>query len=496
MPIVSTGQITIIDQNDARSITAAISSNNGVQQVYTKDESIILYTPSWSTSANTLTPQISVGGLTTAQSWARLQNKKFTLTPGGTALTTASTSTSFVNNSDVAVSTPFTITHAADGSTTASTMAIGANLKDSVGIFTVYFEADYVDAATGLSTRIVAQISLNTVKTGTNAVFITLRGQTAFEEATGQTKNVIAIAADLVRSGGIDTTNLSYKWYENNAADYINGAAYQAGGANQGKFGLKTTTGVAPTGITSDLNQNIPTTAAGNAFNTLVISETAVTDLEVFKVEITDGDSKTYTAYFTVYDVSDPYDVKVISSTGDKMVNGQGNATLTPRVYNGSAEVTTLTGYNFTWYIYDKNGNRSGFIDVNKTGTIGNGTGANITAHTIGTSATITYDGTANTFAAGDLIKCVTAAGDAYIYEVFSSSGNVITIRTPVTNAWLTFSMYAAPTTNQFVNGKIYTVTASGTKSSTGSSVANSQIIVYALDIDVKGNIIVEANRP
>ena len=493
MPIVSTGQITIIDQNDARNITAVISTNNGLQQVYTKDESTILYTPSWFTSNNVLTPQISISGLTTAESWARLTNKKFTASPGGTEFLTASTSTSFVDNSDAVVSTPFTVVHGTNGTSTASTLTIAGNLKSSVGTFTVYFEADFTDSATTLTTRIVTQITLGTVKTGTNAVFITLRGQTAFEEATGQTKNVIAIAADLVRSSGIDTTNLNYKWYENNAADYITGAAYQAGGANAGKFGLKTTTGISPTGISSDLNQNIPGTAAGNSFNTLVISETAVTDLEVFKVEITDADSKTYTAYFTVYDISDPYDVKIISSTGDKMVNGQGNAVLTPDVYNGSTKVTTLTGYEFTWYLYDKLGNRSGFIDVNKSGTIGNGTGATITAHTTGTTAAFTYNGTANTFVAGELIKCVTPAGVSSIYEVIASTTNVVTIRTPSTNTWLSFSMYTAPATNQFLNGKIYTVTAGGTKSSTGASPT---ITVYANDIDVKGNIVVEANRP
>lgn len=493
MPIVSTGQITIIDQNDARNITAAISTNQGLQQVYTKDESTVTYTPSWFTSANTLTPQISVSGLTTAEGWARLTNKKFTTTPGGTAITSATTSTSFVNNSDSAVSTPFTVTHGTDGTSTASTLAIGANLKDSVGTFTLYFEADYTDSTTTLTTKIIAQITLNTVKTGTNAVFITLRGRTAFEEATGQTKNVIAIAADLVRSSGIDTTGLSYKWYENNAADYINGSAYQAGGANQNQFGLKTTTGVSPAGAISDLNQNIPTTAAGNSFNTLVISETAVTDLDVFKVEITDGDSKTYTAYFTVYDISDPYDVTILSSTGDKMVNGQGNATLTPEVYYGASKVADLTGYTFTWYLYDRNGTRSGFIDVNRTGTIGNGTGANITANTTGASATITYDGTANTFTAGQLIKCVTPAGVPFIYEVASNTTNTITIRTPSTNTWLSFSSYPAPTTtSQFVNGKIYTVTTNGTKSTSGAA----STIVYAQDIDVKGRIVVDADRP
>ncbi|MFN4096133.1 MAG: hypothetical protein ACK4GG_05150 [Sphingomonas sp.] len=47
MPIVTTGQITIVDNNDARPLTAYITANPGPQQVFTKDESLQVYTPDW-----------------------------------------------------------------------------------------------------------------------------------------------------------------------------------------------------------------------------------------------------------------------------------------------------------------------------------------------------------------------------------------------------------------------------------------------------------------
>lgn len=492
MPIVSTGQITIVDTNDAKTITAALVASSGTQQVYTKDESTIGYTPSWVTTPLTLTPQISVGGLTSAQAWAALTNKQFALTAGGAALTTASTSSSFVNNADVAVNTPFTVTHAANGSGTASTFAIGANLKDSAGNFTVFFDADYTDPVTTLVVHITCQITLNTVKTGTNAVFITLRGKTAIEEATGSTKNKIAVAADLVRPGGIDTTNLTYKWYEGGGATQITTSL--AGYAT--KYGLSTdTTATSP--VTGTLGSNIPAAGAGNAFNTLTIDETAVADIGIYKVEITDNDTKTYSAFFTVYDISDPYDTKVISSTGDKLQNGQGSTTLTPEVYYGATKVADLTGWSFNYYLYDKNGKRAGFVDTAKISTAG---GATISAHTTGASAQFTYGGTSYAFTAGMLIKCVKPNGDAFYYEVASAGTNTVTIRAPSTTTWLNFTDFPAPSaTTDFVGGKLYGCTGTGTLATNGLRTVSAtpwQITVTGDEIDVKGRILVEANRP
>lgn len=487
MPIVSTGQITIVDTNDARSITAFLAANQGAQQVYAKDEATVGYTPSWFSTPLVITPQISVGGLSASQAWAALTNKTFALTAGGAALTSASTSTSFNNNADVQLSTPFTVSHAANGSTTASTFTITGNLKDTVAVFTLFFDADFVDPTTGLVTHITAQITLNTVKTGTNAVFIALRGQTAIEEATGSTKNNIAVAADLVRSGGIDTSGLTYKWYEGGGATQITTSLPSVAT----KYGMKTVTApTLPTGAGSDLNVNIPT-AAGNSQNTLVINETAVADLGVYRVDITDGDNKTYTAYFTVYDISDPYETIIVSSTGDKLQNGQGSTALTPRVYYGSSEVTPLTGWTFTWTFYDKNGKRGAFVDTAKISVAG---GAPITANGTGASATINYSGTSFAFAAGDIVKAVKPNGDAFFYEVASSTTNQVTIRTPSTNTWLNFTDFPSPSAStDFVGGRLYGCMGSGGQRTTS---AGASVTLTGDEVDVKARILCESNRP
>jgi|GEM_PF-1199467 len=486
--LVSTGQITIVDNNDARSITAFLTSSAGTQQVYSKDESSVAYTPSWFTAALTLTAKVYVGGLSEAQSWAGLTNKKFALTQGGAALTSASTSTSFVNNADAAVSTPFTVTHAADGSSSPSTFAIAGNLKDTVASFVVFFEADFTDPITGLVTHVVAQITLNTVKTGSNAVFITTRGSNVIQGATGTVKNVIAIAADLVRAGGIiDTSGLTYKWYQAGGSTQISTSV--SGYAT--KFGLKTTTsGTSPTGANSDLGTNVPASGSGNAYNTLVISEDAVVDIGIFKVDITDADSKTYSQYFTVFDSSDPYDVRINSSAGDKLQNGIGSTNLTPQVFYGANQVADLTGWSFTWYFYDRNGKRGAFVDTAKISAAG---GANITANTTGASAQFTYDGASYAFTAGMIIKCVKPNGQASFYEVASAGTNTVTIRAPSTNTWLTFTDFPAPSAStDFVGGKIFGCTTGGSRTSSGAAA----ITVTGDEIDVKGSIYCEANRP
>ena len=489
MAIVSTGQITIVDTNDARPITAYMTTNPGTQQVYNPD-SAVQFTPSWFTAnGNTgiqLTPKVFVGGATGADDVTNLlTNRKFCLSVGGTTLANATTSTDFVNDTGAAVSTPFTIV--ANASNTY--LRIKGNLKDSVASFVVYFEGDYTDPSTGLVTHVIASITLNTVKTGSNAVYINLRGDTSIEQSTGSTKSVVAIAADLIRAGGIDTNGLTYKWYAVNAGSQV--ATNLSGYAT--KYGTKSVAAPAvPTATGTDLGVGIPIAGSGNSNNTLVISEAAVVDQDVLRVDITDADAKTYSAYFTVFDISDPYDLKLISSTGDKLQNGQGNTSITPLVYYGSSKVANLTGWTFTWYFYDKNGKRAAFVNTAKISTAG---GAGITANGTGTSASFSCASiTANMFAAGDIIKCVKPNGDAFYYEVSAAStAGSVTIRTPTTNTWLTFTDYPAPSaTTDFVGGKLFGCMAGGTRSTSGAAA----ITVTGDEIDVKGTITCEANRP
>lgn len=480
--LVSTGQITLVDNNDARPITAYLTASPGPQQVYSKDESTIAWLPDWTTANSSvglkIAAKVFVGSTNSAQEvTGQLLNRRFSFDLS-TAITgtAAAVSGSTPMNANFNTGT-FTVVHDA----TQSLFTIKANLKDTVAQLVVYFEGDYQDPITGLVSRVVAQITLGLVKTGTNAVYILTRGSTSIEQATGGTKNCIAISADLMRAAGVDTSGVTYQWYKD-TAQIVNSAPFTT------QFGLKTVANPSiPAGANSDIGVNLPAAAAWSSFNTLVIHETGVTDMAIFRVIAKDADGTQYQSYFTVYDISDPYNVKVISSAGDKFQNGVGSTNLTPEVYYGPNKITDLTGWSFTWTLRDRNGNRAGFIDTTRTAVAD---GRNITANT---TTSFTYDGAAITMAAGDLIKCVKPDGTARFFEIASSSSNVATIKTTgFTMSGIDFVAYPQPTASEFLNGKFFVCTAAGQRTTSAAT----SVTVTGQEIDVKGTVVVEANRP
>ena len=67
-------------------------------------------------------------------------------------------------------------------------------------------------------------------------------------------------------------------------------------------------------------------------------------------------------------------------------------------------------------------------------------------------------------------------------------ASNVLTIRTPTTNTFLSFANFPAPTTaNELSGGKLFVCTPTFTSAT---------LNLDGDDIDVKGTIMVTANRP
>lgn len=466
MGLLTTGQITIVDNNDAKPITAYVVASQSTMQVYSKDESTITYTPDWVSTPNILTAKVFVGG-SVAEVAATLTNRKWSV-DFGTSL----------------------------GSGT--TLTLNTNCTPGVAAKSYYFEGDYTDVVTGLVSHVIAQITLGMVNTGTNAVYVITRGNNSIQESDTATKNCAVICGDLMRASGVDTSGVTYQFYEANGATQISTstASYAT------KYGLKTTAGgVSPTGVAGELGINIPAAAAWSTYNTLVISEAAITDIGVFRVVAKDADGTSYQAYFTIMDSSDPYDCKLISTSGDKLQNGVGSTNIYPAVYNGSTPVTALTGWSFKWYYYDgaSPGNRAGFVDTTRTALAG---GRPITANTAGATSAITFTGSAITFAAGDMIKVVDTVGVARYYEISTvGAANVVAVRaatisTFLNAVWPTSSI----TLSQFVGGVMYvckgTGATAGTQTTTGATGVAAQITVTGDEIDGKGTILCEVTRP
>jgi hypothetical protein len=486
--LVATGQFSIIDTNDSRTVTASLNSGGIYQQVYSKDNGAALFTPNWASANLVITPSISISGLSQAQVWAGLTNRKFSGSANRTALGTGLAGTMFVDGSGVVDTVGiFAQANMTNGGTVPSTFTLKANLADSTLNYPLYFDADFTDPATGQSLHITCNLALSILKTGSNAVYITTRGSNQIVQSTTSVKNVIAIAVDLVRPSGIDTDNLVYKWF-----DAVSGTQLTASVPSYGSlFGLKSVAAPAvPTATVADLGiPAVLTAATASTLNTIVFSEPVIPvgGILSYRVEITDTvEAKTYIQYLTVSDASDPYQVSISSSAGDKLQNGVGSTLLTPIVYSGASLVTPLTGWSFTWMFFDRSGVRGSFVDTAKIATAG---GALISANT---ATTISFANGAYVFLAGDIVKAVSAAGIASFYEVASYTTGIVTLKpAPVASVgWLT--TFTAPVAGALANGKLFGCVNAGFVTTTGANA----LPLDGDEVDVKANIICQANRP
>lgn len=467
MGIVSTGQFTLVDQNDARPIMGFITAGASTQQVYGLVNGVATFLPNWVSTPLVLTAKIFVGGVDVSSDGA-ISGRQWSSSFNGVDLGTAATYSRNTN---------FTA-------------------PDTTASQVIYFRATYTDPVTSIASRIDMSIVLGVVKTGTDAIFIDLSGLNVIKQSDTATKNVAYIEADLNRAGTRDSDNLQYRWYSVSSA----GVETHIFGA-QANFGIKTTAIVAaPTASVTDTNNGSFTTAGATAtgtwttsgspgFNTLVIAEPAVTNFQLFKVEVRDSTetAKVYSAYFTIYDVTDPYFVQVASSAGDRLLNGVGSSALTPQVYKNGSQVASLTGWTFDWYFYDKNGARAGFVasTMPPTPDIERDISANTTGGVTVTSAT--------TLAAGDLIKLVSAAGSSVKFaQVAALAAGTAVVLQAATGDNINCGAVSATglVASEFVGGKLYKAIAKKTTTGTGA------LTLTGTDVDGKATVKVDANRP
>lgn len=489
--LVSTGQITIVDNNDAKPITAFITNGTqSLQQIYTKNDTSIQYTPDRTVTNLVLLAKAYIGGSgSSAPIETLLSNPKW----------------SYDLNTPITTGGGITVV-ATIGSAPSFTVAVNSVVSTVTPNKVVYFEGDYTDPVTGLVSHVIAQTTLSLVQTGSNAVYVQFSGINFIEQATGVSKKQVEIKADLMRSSGVDTDNLTYKWFALPSGAQIDSSF--PGVAT--KFGFRNTAQANADNLTAPtsamLNQLIPTTGTGNDAKAIVIDESAIQSLGFFRVDITDsGESKTYSGYFTIQDTTDPYTVTLISTSGEKLQNGIGTTDIYPIVYYGATKVTDLTGWTFNWYFWSQgaagiSGYRTAFIDYTRMSQASGGRSLGVTPNTAGSSAAITYGGTPIAFSAGDIIKVTLFNGGVRFFEVASSSANTVTIRsTATTNTYLNNTVTnAVPTLNEFAGGILYACVASGIKTTTGTNNNDfsAKITVSGDEIDVKGNIVCEANRP
>ena len=319
MAILSSGQISIIDYNDAVTLTGIINTNLAKTQMYNPDNDT--YNPNWASQNMVLTPSLfKAGNAGDLIASSEVQSVKWYIGSSTTAITA---------NSQYGLS-----------GTKNHVLTIKANVLAGLPAQDYRCDVTFLDATTGLSITHKMSVTLSRVINGsgiTDAIATTPNGSVFKNNEVSSLTGKI----ELWRGSTIDTTNVAYQWYMMDTSVSTD----QGGGIGWKK--LTDTSGLY-TGCTT---------------NTITIYPNAVASYGVFKASIkdTDSTSATYNQYFwdviTISDQSDPIQVVVESSGGDVFKNGVGSSTLTARLFQAGVEIDSAgTAYNYRWYKYNQNG--------------------------------------------------------------------------------------------------------------------------------------------
>ncbi|PKL27457.1 MAG: hypothetical protein CVV46_11450 [Spirochaetae bacterium HGW-Spirochaetae-2] len=314
---VSVGQITIMDFNDAVTLTGYISGNHTKNVRY--DGNNETYTPDFVSTPLVLTPSLFVAGSgtdimasgTNVQSvgWKRKANNQ---TGENNLSAGESVGASFPKALTVA-SQPFSTT-----------------------VFSVEYICTivYRDPATALDLTYKNSVTVQKVTEGNNIAIAEVSADPGFAFKNALPAS-ITLSAHLYRGATKDTTNLTYVWEK-----LVAGTWTAIGGA---------------TGATH------------------VVTASMVASLQQFRVKI--GDSvvgDTYTSDpVSVLDFNDPVQVVIESTGGMVFKNGVGTSTLKAKLFQNGSEVDAGgTGYTYTWTVLNKDGSARNFADAtsSKTG--------------------------------------------------------------------------------------------------------------------------------
>lgn len=318
------GQFTIIDYNDALTLTGYIGSNLAKTQMFNPDNGT--YSPDWTATNLVLTPSLYVIGTTADKiTSSEVTSVKWYVGSSGTAITTSGS-------------------YALSG-TKSHILTVKGNVMAGLPGIDYRCVVTYKDPSTGLSIQHPLTISFSRVVNGGGIVdlLVTTPSGNVFKnsEITSLTAK-----AQLWRGSTVDSTNVAYGWaMMDSSVTSITSPGYDAG------FGIGW--------------RKLNDTAGkytGCGTDTLTLFAMAVDSYAVLRcvAKDTDTSSSTSGSFFTdvatFIDNSDPIQVVVTSTGGDVFKNGQGATTLTAVCYQAGVEIDATGKGTYSWTKYDKNG--------------------------------------------------------------------------------------------------------------------------------------------
>lgn len=318
------GQFTIIDYNDALTLTGFIGSNLAKTQMYNPDNGS--YSPDWTTTNMVLTPSLYIIGTTTDQiTSANVTQVKWYEGSSTTAITANTT-------------------YGLSG-TKSHILTIKKNTMAGLPGMDYRCVVTYRDDSTGLTLTHPITISLSRVVNGSGIVdlIVTTPSGNVFKNTEVAS---LTAKAELWRGSTVDTTNVTYKW-----------AMMDPSVTSSSSPGYDADFGVGWRKLTDTSGQYSGTTIA-----TITIYAAAVDSYAVLKccAKDTDSASATYNTKFydvaTFIDNSDPIQVVVTSTGGDVFKNGEGSTVLTAVCYQAGEEIDYAGTGTYTWTKYKKDG--------------------------------------------------------------------------------------------------------------------------------------------
>lgn len=318
----ATGQFTIVDYNDALTLSSFISSNQVKTQLYNPDNNS--YNPDWSTSPFlVLTASLYKIGTTSdiITSSAVQSVKYYEIISGVETEITATTNRVFSGTKN-------------------HILTIKTNEMASVTAKDYICKITYRDENTGLDIIQKCSISFSKVQNGSGLVDAIANTPNGNIFKNNEVASLTAVC-ELWRGSTVDTTSVTYQWYMQDATVITD----QGGGVGWRKL---TNTANKWQGVTT---------------GTMTVYPAAFTNIGVFKCGIkdTDSTSPTYNTTFwdtvTFIDNTDPLVITITSTGGNVFKNGTGSSTLRAVVYQAGYEIDSAgTTYSYKWYKYDKNG--------------------------------------------------------------------------------------------------------------------------------------------
>ena len=352
MTIVSSGQITLTDLSDAAVLSAFITAGSSTTQTY--DATAQTWSPSYATTAQVLTLNLTKAGSSTSILSGLQGSVTWTRNDNGTAATissTTSTDTQYLSGTANSV----------------LNTKVNIPIAGSASRFTA--TGSWLDPITGLLVPFSATIDLTVVQLAKAAVITNVytgNGGAFYNNLPSS----LTVNADLYKGGQLSSGNKQIKFFYASSSVMSTGSTgYDADGGLGWYLCSSTTTGSTPNVQPS----NVMVTSQG----VLTVTPDFVTNAQSFKAVIIDKTGGTAgtsaSGIVTILDYSDPISITVESSSGSVFKNGSGITTLTARLYQTGAEIDLAgTGYTYKWSRRDQNGvldaNFGGASNQYKTG--------------------------------------------------------------------------------------------------------------------------------